>query len=90
MLSFLSGVDLHNTIRKIKNSLNKDGVFIGTFFGVNDDFNKYRRMSLVNKKVLKVLLDGLRIEKIDENEYDGKSGIGRDKHIHIFLVIARK
>jgi tellurite methyltransferase len=76
---------------KLKNSIKHSGVFVGQFYGVNDQWNKPEEtMTFLNKNEIEILLSGLRIIKIDEKEYDGTIANGKPKHWHVFNVIAAK
>jgi tellurite methyltransferase len=44
----------------------------------------------LNKGRIEELLNGLRIIKLDEKEYDGTIANGKPKHWHVFNVIAAK
>jgi tellurite methyltransferase len=76
---------------KLKNSIKHSGVFVGQFYGVNDQWNKPEEtITFLNKKEIEILLSGLKIIKLDEKEYDGTIANGKPKHWHIFDIIASK
>lgn len=47
-------------------------------------------MVFLSKKQVLNLFDGFEIIDFQENERDGKTGIGKIKHWHIYDVIAKK
>ena len=77
--------------KNVTNSISKGGYFVGNFFGVNDSWNKVRNdMIFLNKEQVLNLFKSFDIVKFEEIEKDGKSGLGKFKHWHIFEIIARK
>ena len=75
----------------IKESLEEKGsVFAGQFFGPNDDWTKRAEKRLLghSREDLKELFKGFQVVEIQEQDFEGKSADGSDKHWHIFDVIA--
>lgn len=70
----------------------KDGYFVGNFFGLNDSWVKIKEQMvfLSKEQVLDLFKDSFEILEINEIEKDGKTGLGKMKHWHIFNVIAKK
>lgn len=76
---------------KIKESLKKDGILVGQFFGIKDDWAKNNPdMTFHSRKEVEKLLEDLEIIKLDEVEKDDKTALGPAKHWHLFNIIARK
>lgn len=77
---------------KIANSILKDGFFVGNFFGLNDSWAKMKdQMVFLSKKQVLELFENLfDIIEFNEVEKDGKTGLGKMKHWHIYNVIAKK
>lgn len=76
---------------KLKSSLKKGGIFVGQFFGPNDDWNDNRKtMTFVTKEEVATLLSDLEIIEMVEEENDTKPLVGEIKHWHIFNIIAKK
>lgn len=76
---------------EINNSLLKGGYFVGNFFGLRDTWaeTKENRVFLSRKQVLE-LFNEFEIIDFQENEKDGKTGLGKIKHWHTFDIIAKK
>lgn len=75
---------------KIKNSLKKDGIFCGQFFGVHDAWSQNKNMTFHTEAQIRELLSGFEILSLIEVEEDGVTANGTPKHWHIFHVIAKK
>ena len=76
---------------KIVNSIEKDGYFVGNFFGKNDEWNtETGKMIFFNRKDVKELFNKFDIIKFEEEEKDAKTGLGIMKHWHTYNIIARK
>jgi tellurite methyltransferase len=75
----------------LKNSLKHKGFFVGHFFGVNDEWNvPNASMTFHSSLQVERLLSTMTILKLSEEEKDGKTATGTQKHWHIFHVIAQK
>lgn len=71
--------------------LKKGGVFVGQLFGPNDEWNTAGSdMSFHDREQISQMLEGLKIEKLLEEEADRKTAAGKQKHWHVFEVIAVK
>lgn len=76
---------------KIKTNIIKDGYFIGTLFGINDDWNEEKtEMTFLEKEQVLKLFKEFEIIKFKEIEKDGLTRLGKEKHWHIFTIIAKK
>jgi len=89
-LPFTNPDDFNSVFQKIINSLKKDGIFCGTFFGDRDGWAKKPNMTFHKKEELNGLLGGLETLSFKETEEDGTIADGTAKHWHFFNVIARK
>ena len=77
--------------KKIVDSINSGGYFVGNFFGLKDSWAHIKeKMIFLSRKQVKNLLNGFEIIEFKEIEKDGKTGIGKIKHWHTIDVIARK
>ena len=77
--------------QNIENNLNKNGFFMGNFLGNNDSWkNLDKPLIFFSKESVLKLFENFEIIKFDEIEKDGKTGLGIEKHWHIFNVIAKK
>ena len=82
---------IDEVMTKIKQSLLPSGVFVGQFFGVNDEWNtSSSTMNFQTLEDVNCLLGGLRQIKLKEEEYDGITANGNTKHWHVFHVIVQK
>ena len=89
-LPFMNKKDLFKVLPKIKKSLNKSGIFTGEFFGVRDSQNRDKSMTFLDIKEAKKIFNNLKLIYFYEEEKDGKTAIGEEKHWHIFHFIAKK
>lgn len=71
--------------------MKKIGYFIGNFFGYNDSWVNIRKdVFFLNKADVLKLFEGFDMVDFNEIEKDGKTGVGKIKHWHIFEIIAKK
>lgn len=71
--------------------LKKIGHFIGNFFGYKDSwFNIKKDVIYMEKEEVFKLFENFDIVSFNEVERDGKTGLGKIKHLHIFEIIAKK
>lgn len=77
--------------QKIVESINLNGYFVGTIFGINDSWNKkYRDMSFFDKEDVKRLFNKFKIIRFEEIENDKPTALGEEKHWHFYSIIAQK
>ena len=77
--------------QKIVESININGYFVGTIFGINDSWNKkYRDMSFFDKEDVKRLFNKFKIIRFEEIENDKPTALGKEKHWHFYNIIAQK
>lgn len=90
-LPFHGPVGFLDFINKIIKSLKKDGLFVGQFFGIKDSWNTKESILVFHTKedVLE-MLNGLETIEFIEEEKDGPSASGVQKHWHVFHFIAKK
>jgi len=66
---------------------------VGQFFGNKDSFNtkKYKnRLAFQTKKEVLDILSGFKILEFMEEEKEGKTVSGKQRHWHVFHFIAKK
>lgn len=65
---------------------------MGNFFGLNDSWTKIKeQMVFLSKEQVSDLFKGsFEIIQFNEIEKDGKTGLGKMKHWHIYNIIAKK
>lgn len=90
-LPFYGKDNFNKFIEQIKSSLKTDGIFVGQFFGVNDGWNKSdSKLVFQTKEEVLNLLDGLTVLDLKEEERDGQTASGENKHWHVFHFITKK
>lgn len=76
---------------RITSSIQKNGYFVGNFFGYKDSWKSIKdEMVFLTKKEVLNLLKDFDIIKFEEVEKDGKTVLGKLKHWHIYDIIAKK
>lgn len=89
-LPFTKPEHFNTVFSKIKDSLKKEGIFCGQFFGDRDEWKTNPNMTFHTEEQVKELLNGLETISFKEDEKDDKTATGDMKHWHIFHIIARK
>ena len=89
-LSFCDEKNFKNLWNKIVNSIYKNGYFVGNFFGKHDTWAKRPNMIFFTKKEVLNLFSSFEIINFLEIEKDDKTALGKQKHWHIFDIIAKK
>lgn len=88
-LSFCKKNKFEYVWNEIKNSIREKGYFVGNIFGNNDEWKK-KEMTFLSKKEVYELLNDFNIKYFKEKEFEGKTAIGKNKHWHVFYIIAQK
>jgi tellurite methyltransferase len=89
-LPFTSPESFDDVFKNMKNSLKKDGIFVGELFGENDSFKDRPTMTFHSLKEVENLFSDMKVIEMREDERDGSTVSGDNKHWHVFTVIARK
>jgi tellurite methyltransferase len=89
-LPFNRPSDFENVFYKVINSLVKDGIFCGQFFGNHDGWHNNPQITFFPKEKAMTLLASMDVIHFEEKEFDGKTADGSPKHWHVFDIIARK
>ncbi len=90
-LPFIDKSVFGNVMSQLLNSINQNGVFVGEFYGVNDEWNKPgETMTFLSRSEIERLFKGMTIIKLKESEEDGHIANGKAKHWHRFYVVAQK
>lgn len=77
--------------RKIGENLIEGGIFVGTFIGPKDSWARAKEdVFTITRQELLDLFRNFKILKLEEKEQDKKTGLGQQKHWHIYEIIARK
>lgn len=89
VLPFIPKEDTSQVVINIHKSLTHNGIFVGQFFGLNDDWEK--ECSLYTKDEIKAMFkEKFNFLLFEEREFDRPSVSGVMKHWHVFDIIARK
>lgn len=89
-LPFIKPDSFLAVIKKISDSLKKNGIFTGQLFGVNDEWKNNPNMTFYTNKQARSLFNDFEIIQINEKEYDGTLTDGTPKHWHVFFFIVKK
>lgn len=74
----------------LQESLTPNGIFVGQFFGVNDEWNDQTRDITFHSKIeVNNLIKDMQVLKFEEEEIDRKLASGHKKHWHLFHVIIK-
>jgi tellurite methyltransferase len=79
---------------RLQKSLKPGGILSCELFGTRDSWNAQPpsgfAMSFFSKPQVEELLQGLQVELLQEQEFDGATFAGAQKHWHLFLCVARR
>jgi len=75
---------------KIVASLAPGGRFAGQLLGKRDGWAAREGITSFDRAAARALLEGLAVERFDEEEVDSATATGHPKHWHLFHVIAQK
>ena len=89
-LPFHGAKDFSLFVQKVKNSLTSGGIFVGQFFGTKDEWNTLdTKLAFQTKEEIEELLSDLEIIELTEEEKDGGTASGNQKHWHVFNFIVK-
>lgn len=90
-LPFLAEEHFHVVFTRIKQALHVGGLFVGQFFGVNDEWNTpENQMTFLTRDQAETELKGLKVLAFREEDVDGHVADGTPKHWHVYHIIAQK
>lgn len=93
-LPFIAPNDFSGVWSKILTSLKYDGIFVGTFFGIEDEWNDGKKLNITfhSKEEVSLLFSQscFRLIKFEEKNNIGTMANGTKKHWHVFHVIAMR
>ncbi len=89
-LPFLHPNNFEKVFEKIKCSLKPGGVFCFTLFGNKDSWATNTERTFFSRNEVEELISDMNTHLFVEEEEDGKSIRGDDKHWHIFKIIVQK
>lgn len=88
-LFFLSPEEFGEFWPRVAAAVKPKGLFAGQFLGVNDSW-KDRGFTIHDRGGVEKLLEGFKVLRLEEEDRDGETAVGDQKHWHVFHVIARK
>lgn len=89
-LPFIRKEQFAAVFARLKASLLPGGIFVGQFFGVNDTWNTPENfMTFFTREQGLEQLAGLEVLEFVEEDQDGATADGMQKHWHVYHVIAR-
>ncbi len=90
-LSFIHKNTFDDVLDRLLGSILPGGLFIGDFYGINDEWNKPdETMTFMSREDNEDLFKGMEVLSLDQVEGDGHIANGKAKHWHKFHIIARK
>ena len=92
-LPFLPREQFHAVFGKVREALELEGIFVGQFFGIHDQWNTPENaatMTFLTREEALQALQGLEVIEFDEEDIDSVVADGSPKHWHVFHIIARK
>ncbi len=90
-LPFMPEERFHEVFARVKRALNAGGIFVGQFFGVNDEWNTpENNMTFFTREQAESELRGLKVVEFREEDVDSHVADGTPKHWHVFHIIAQK
>lgn len=90
-LPFCAPVRFDNLWQRVVRALRARGRFAGTLFGERDSWAATERMmTFRTREQMNDMLKSFTIEDFIEDERDGRTATGEQKHWHIFHIVARK
>lgn len=89
-LPFNPPATFNDVFSKLLGSLKKGGIFVGQFFGTEDDWSSTPTMTFHSEAEVRKLLAPLTIHVFREEKKLGKTATGPEKFWHVFNVIAEK
>ena len=89
-LSFIHKDIFNDVMNALLGSLNTDGIFVGEFYGVKDEWNKpHETMTFLDKEQIYSIFKNMSLIAVHEEEKDDHTANGKPKHWHRFYVIAQ-
>ena len=82
--------EVSSMIKKIIKMLAPQGVFVGTLFGLNDDWANKDDVVCLSKSDIDLLLPKSQRVLFREEEFDGKTALRSNKHWHVYSFIIKK
>lgn len=90
VLSFIKKERIVKVFDDIKKSLRNEGIFVGQFFGLKDSWSGRKNISTYSEEDVRQFLRDFEILYLEEEEKDGSTAMGVQKHWHILNFIVKK
>lgn len=74
----------------IEQAIAANGRFAGNLFGDKDSWTNNPNMTFHSRSQAEALFTNFDMEFFAENDEDGTTALGKEKHWHIFTIVARK
>lgn len=89
-LPFIHKDQFGTVFARLKVSLKPGGIFVGQFFGLKDTWNTASTtMTFLSSEQAHEQLDGLELLEFAEEDQDGATADGTQKHWHVYHITAR-
>jgi len=89
-LPFVSPEIFKNLLKTVLKSIKPGGIYVGQFFGVNDEWSLNKKMTFLTSNEVRSFFEAFEIIKIEETSHIGKTAVGNKKFWHVIEVIAKK
>ena len=90
-LPFASSDVFEKVMNGVKRSLKSNGIFVGQFFGVRDEWNTPgKEMTFHTEEEARAAFSDMELISFEEVERDSHTASGEPKHWHLFNIVAKK
>jgi tellurite methyltransferase len=92
-LFFIPQQNFQSVFVSMVKSLRQKGIFVGQLLGINDSWNDGRsNITFLEKEKIAQLFreNNFKIVSMIEKEFEGKTALGREKHWHVYDIVAIK
>lgn len=89
-LSYCEPSYFYQFINTIKSSINKNGIFVGNFFGTEDSWSDKKNMTFLTKQKVIELFEDFDIIEINEIKKKGFTSLKKEKFWHFIDIVAIK
>lgn len=90
-LPFASPDVFEKVMNGVKRSLKRNGIFVGQFFGVRDEWNTPgKEMTFHTEEEARAAFSDMELISFEEVERDSRTASGEPKHWHLYNIVAKK
>lgn len=90
VLSFISSENINLVLEKVYTTLRFGGIFVGQLFGSKDSWATNLNTYVYSEEESRHLLSNFSLIYFEEEEKDGQTALGTQKHWHLFNFIVKK